>query len=797
MMSFLKRYRHKAVDESAPFQQGFKLFKLHFWIVKCIEIVVSSVLFWLLFAVSFPTLQQSQLFKAYPQTTLYVTFWWALAVLLISFYQWRKNTISESIFAEFLNRSDPKYQESTQLLLANKIDSSVQKIQAEKISAILRDDIKSRALKHYFPRFNIVNSLVNLGLFLLVFLVFLIATFFDDARISQAQLNSIKKSALNESTSLSALIMEQQVKIKYPDYTGLAEDNFKTLDIEVYPGSIVSWRLKTNSNIQQLFYQDNHGQQIQLKPQGEQVFELIMKVERNTFYHFMTYQNNQPIKLTNIASIRLLHDSAPSITITSPKFSPLNISRESELEVKVAAEILDDFGLSEVVLIASLAKGSGEAVKFRDSHFPMLQQSTQVMGKQKSWIYGLNLNLKQLGMEKGDEAYFRIQAKDNQAPVNNMTLSSSVIVRWPDSATIELAIEGYRINFIPEYFRSQRQIIIETKQLIEDRKDLTQEKFSQLSVDLGHSQADLKNRFGQYLGDEIGESEGVQHGLADGYHGDGSEEFGAANESIESEEHDDKHEHEHQSESSTQGEVNHQHENTLLENQRESSDLSGKQQLVAEFMHQHSTEEIGPLSNIDPKTWMKQAVSQMWQAELHLKMSQPKLALPYEEKAYQLLKRARQAERIYVKRLGFKPPPVSEKNRLSGELNNLLELSLSFQSQPEGAEVIELLTESYQLLDDIKSTSILTNSQIELLAKLQDYFIEQSAKRVALFKYATMLEKIISVKRISAAGCHECALAIKHKIWQLLPAPNKAPVVIYSKRLLSVSRDKYQTKRSP
>ena len=69
---------------------------------------------------------------------------------------------------------------------------------------------------------------------------------------------------------------------------------------------------------------------------------------------------------------------------------------------------------------------------------------------------------------------------------------------------------------------------------------------------------------------------------------------------------------------------------------------------------------------------MKRSIANMWQAELHLMLSQPEQALPYEEQALKFLKMAKKAERIYVKRLGFEPPPVSEQRRYLGELDEIL-----------------------------------------------------------------------------------------------------------------------------
>jgi hypothetical protein len=65
---------------------------------------------------------------------------------------------------------------------------------------------------------------------------------------------------------------------------------------------------------------------------------------------------------------------------------------------------------------------------------------------------------------------------------------------------------------------------------------------------------------------------------------------------------------------------------------------------------------------------------------LHLQLSSPSLALPYEKEALNYLNRAKQAERIYVKRLGFEPPPVSEERRYQGKLKDILSYQRSTQA---------------------------------------------------------------------------------------------------------------------
>ena len=97
-----------------------------------------------------------------------------------------------------------------------------------------------------------------------------------------------------------------------------------------------------------------------------------------------------------------------------------------------------------------------------------------------------------------------------------------------------------------------------------------------------------------------------------------------------------------------------------------------------------------------PIALMKRSIGNMWQAERHLMLSEPLLALPYEKMALKFLKQAQRAERIYVKRLGFEPPPVSEQRRYTGELDDI---------------------ESYHVNETIK-LSVGDNEKLQLLFQL-------------------------------------------------------------------------------
>ena len=59
------------------------------------------------------------------------------------------------------------------------------------------------------------------------------------------------------------------------------------------------------------------------------------------------------------------------------------------------------------------------------------------------------------------------------------------------------------VNRMPEYFRSQRQIIIDTEKLIAKRKKLAAKEFNSTSNEIGFDQKVLRLRYGQFMGEEF------------------------------------------------------------------------------------------------------------------------------------------------------------------------------------------------------------------------------------------------------------------------------------------------------
>jgi hypothetical protein len=94
-----------------------------------------------------------------------------------------------------------------------------------------------------------------------------------------------------------------------------------------------------------------------------------------------------------------------------------------------------------------------------------------------------------LGLEPGDELYFYVEALDNKTPLANRARTETFFIALQDTASQQLSVEGgLGVDLMPEYFRSQRQIIIDSEKLLGDRKNISKHEFNSRSNELGYDQ---------------------------------------------------------------------------------------------------------------------------------------------------------------------------------------------------------------------------------------------------------------------------------------------------------------------
>ncbi|MEE4173770.1 MAG: hypothetical protein V2I57_05915 [Xanthomonadales bacterium] len=537
----------------------------------------------------------------------------------------------------------------------------------------------------------------------------------------------------------------RDIEIVPPAYTALPALSETQYDVTLPEGAAVTWRLEDPVEAPlRLVLSDGSGTDKSLLlgrgPDGLRQGTAV--VQRSSLYRFERLDGTEIRPLPGVHTLTVTLDRAPRLRVRTPAVTAVEVPPEGPVTVDYRVDAEDDYGIGPAEIRASVAKGSGEGVKFRDAVFGFDAESPLEGGKrlERQW------NLRELGMEPGDEVYFFTVARDNRPDDPNESRSDTVVVRWLDEAPEPLLAEGLAMDVLPDYFKSQRQIIIETEQLIADRDSLAREEFDDLSRALGQAQSDLKGRYGQYLGDEFEEG-GSPFGA-----GDGEEDPADAGE-----DHDHDHDHDHGDDAPT------------------GPDTSGSAaDLVARFMHDHGAADIGPITRRNPVGLMKRSIANMWQAELFLRLSNPEEALPYEYEALKYLNLARQADRIYTRRLGFEPPPVTEERRLTGELDEIESRIRRESAAPDPDSTALIAALQAWLATRSPSAPVDENGRL-LLRQAATEFTRRSAQRPALIRQAATLEKMLLAGRLEVPGCPECLDRLRQATWSLLPPATPAP----------------------
>jgi hypothetical protein len=348
-------------------------------------------------------------------------------------------------------------------------------------------------------------------------------------------------------------------------------------------------------------------------------------------------------------AIEVRPDEVPVVRVQSPKPYTLIAAVGTRPEVPVRATLRDDYGLTRAELVITVAQGQGEAVKFRETRRDL---SAGLSGQPAQNSISELLNLPKLGLTFGDEMYFYIQAHDNHG---QSARSDTYLVQWQDTAAATSALDmGMGVNTAPAYFRSERQIIIDTEKLIAEQKKLTPAELSNRANALGFDQQSLRLRYGKFLGEENEKGMGASAPpmpIAEDEDAPAAHPAGAETHA----EHDDHDEHDHATARPKAG--------TL------SSITAETDALMDPYIHKHDDAETADFLEPAVKAKLHAVLDEMWAAELRLRTGQLAAARPYEYRALRLLKEVQQQTRAYVRKAGFTPPPLPEATlRLTGEL---------------------------------------------------------------------------------------------------------------------------------
>ncbi|MBA9076137.1 DUF4175 family protein [Rufibacter quisquiliarum] len=656
-----------------------------------------------------------------------------LIVLSIGFQvvRWREVRKKTSLLkvAQHLNRKYPQLEESAELLLQPETELGLLANLQRKRTAETATQISTAEASQVNFRNGWLMFLAGLILAVIIWFVPALVTIQPSAEPLPEETTTNVNAPVAQLKAILPAIEQMHVRISPPGYTRKDRYAVTTPSFKAEVGAKVEWTLQTNQPVKSLQLVLGNQKPVPLRAVAGQAhtYSAAITVTQSTLYHLQVNGQN-----SDFYSIEAIPDEAPVLTVKKPAQYTEILFGEPQ-RVTVQATLQDDYGLKTADLVATVAKGEGEAVKFREQRIPL---RVSFNGQPRQVQLNQTLNLQQLGMTYGDELYFYLQAYDNH---RGYTRTEAFLVEIEDTTIVETMDElslGVAPN--PEYFRSQRQIIIDTEKLIQEQKSLTQPVFAERSNNIGVDQKLLRLRYGKFLGEEFESNIGaaaLPEGLAEGHSAD------------------DGHDH-----SPKKGESEHQ---------------TQMNELLDPYLHKHDQEEAATFFEPAIKAQLKGALAQMWEAELRLRTARPKEALPFEYKALRMLKDVQQKSRVYVKKSGFEPPPLKEpEKRLTGDLSKVQTVALSREEKPEASYPV--VRAALQRVESLKRGTKPKADDAALLERAGQELGKAAVREPG--QYLKALQKvrhIVQDIRAQQAVCADCLLRVESALHRFLPVSEK------------------------
>ncbi|MCW3466930.1 DUF4175 family protein [Chitinophaga nivalis] len=518
--------------------------------------------------------------------------------------------------ARYLDQTFPALEDSTGLLLRSADNGSLlEQLQARKVATVLEQLQLPAAFYRPLKRAALLAGGALVAGIVLYYAVQRSA--WKDTLLQQGKAIVPAEKTIPGMTAV-------QIQIRPPAYTRKAVREQHSFHITAEDSAQLYWKLQTNIPVTRLVLLFNDSTTLSLQPDKDSTTWTATRLMRRSGF----YQVQLNHTLSERYQLQLLPDHPPVVKILTP--APYTVIEFGQsTKVNIQTELTDDYGIREAWINVTIASGSGEAVRFREQRIAL---DGNLQRQEAHYRLNRLLQLTSLGMKPGDECYFYVAATDTRL---QQTRSDIYIITLPDTAQL-FSMEGLvnGVNFKPEYFRSQRQIIMDAEQLIRERDTLGKERFNARSNELGTDQKLLRLRYGKFLGEESESNIGDPRVAAEG-------------------------EHEH----------DHGHDHGATEDTPASfGDAAG---ILDQFTDKHDNAEDATFLDIHVKQQLKNTLTEMWKSELQLRLYKPQEALPYAYKALRLLKDLQQQSRVFVAKTGVKTTPLKPEKRLTGEQDKI------------------------------------------------------------------------------------------------------------------------------
>ena len=556
--------------------------------------------------------------------------------------------------------------------------------------------------------------------------------------------------------------------IRPPVYTQHPERTETSLNAEVEEGSVLTWRLAVQGDVRDvsLRFGDGGRDVLPMQAIGNGRFEATRAIADSELYALTaTLRDGNPWTPLEIYALKTIKDQPPTLRFVEPALSRTEIPNSATGDarrVQVRVLGVDDYGLAEAHLVATVAKGSGEAVKFREQIIEFDPPSNAGLRPAPTREFSQSLDLTSLGLEPGDELYFYVTARDNRQPTPNRARSETrfIVLKGPHGKASSPGRGVSGVNLVPPYFRSQRQLIIDTEKLVADRSTLSDTAFRERSNELGIDQQLLRLRYGQFLGEELEEGFGPRANTEPGGAGP-TDASGVPLELM------------HQHDRGAEG----ANANAARETAAPAKPATGippaPDEIISPFVDQHDSQDQATFFDRPTKSSLRAALGAMWEAEGMLRTTRPAEALPAENRALEILKALQQSARAYVQRVGFEAAPLKiDERRLKGDLAAVARLERALDTPVRADVTDDVVRDALRIVSWGRTKGELSAMEIETLRRAEPRLMDAATRDPA-----GALAGLQALRRLTA-GITDASNELpplERALWKLLPAARALP----------------------
>jgi hypothetical protein len=432
-------------------------------------------------------------------------------------------------------------------------------------------------------------------------------------------------------------IRSASIAIAPPAYTNLPLRQIGELNFQAEEGSRVEWRVVLTSPSATAAIRLPGGRLLAMASDGA---ALMAAAEVHSSGVYEIQVRNGQVGKSYFHTLQTIPDRSPQLTFLTPAENQTFRARpQGKSQIHVGFS--DDYGIARLTLQITLARGTGENIEFNTSSLPLAVPAGSTRGEAAT-----DISLEELLQNPGDEIYLRVEAADQVQTARSETR----YLRWnTETSGLEA---GLAVTVLPAYFRSQRQIIIDTEKLLAEKAAIAPEKFQRRSNDLAVDQKLLRLRYGQFLGEEFEQSAvGSQTARGD-----------SGNVTI----------------ISRFGHLHDQGADIRVSAGRTDAEEAPQQNYGdAESIRRsqtHTHDSVDQATFFDPevKADLRAVLQAMWDAERELRLVRPEDSLPFQRNALDRLKALQQKDRIFVKRTSLELPPLRpDELRYRGDLTGI------------------------------------------------------------------------------------------------------------------------------